>query len=285
MPSAVCISRGFSRGILTRLSPQVRGTINAPRHATKDTENADARPSRVLMRPGALTSTSKDAGITRAMAPTIASKAKASGTTSDVTAGKRKREVLVEVTGAANNNVKKSGGLVKGKAKEETMAEEAKSKSRPASRPLRKSLRTMVSTSGTNKVAGGSMISTRAVGDVLKERGKPVEKHPSGRTISSGAPLPSALNDAESERVFKKRHTGSLGTSRAQDDSHADVDKIAAELADIEEESVEKAQLWDDLDKDDWDDPMMVSEYVAEVCVYLKEVEVRMVILDQKNDN
>lgn len=284
----VCLSRGFACGILTRLALQVRRTTNAPRHATKDTENTNARPSRILTRSKALTATSQDASIARAMAPTIASKAKASGTTTDVTAGKRKREVLVEVTGAANNNGKKDVGLVKGKAKEETIGEGAKSKSRPASKPLRKSLRTMVvrpTASGTNRAASGSRTSTcaidKTIGDVSnKERGKPTacpEQHPSGRAISSGVPLSLSVND-ESERVFKKRHTGTLDMSSVQDDSQADADAVAAQLADIEEEPVGKAQLWDDLDKDDWDDPMMVSEYVAEICVYLKEVEVRLVI-------
>ena len=37
---------------------------------------------------------------------------------------------------------------------------------------------------------------------------------------------------------------------------------------------VEDDQDWDDLDRDDNDDPLMVSEYVVEIFNYLKEVEV-----------
>ena len=38
---------------------------------------------------------------------------------------------------------------------------------------------------------------------------------------------------------------------------------------------VEQDQEWDDLDRDDDDDPLMVSEYVVDIFNYLKAVEVR----------
>jgi G2/mitotic-specific cyclin 2 len=78
-------------------------------------------------------------------------------------------------------------------------------------------------------------------------------------------------------RVFKKRHTEkqTLGVeeSKALDESQAEVDTVAAEL--VEQVTSPSTELWDDLDAEDWDDPVMVSEYVVDVCVYLKQIEVR----------
>jgi hypothetical protein len=83
-------------------------------------------------------------------------------------------------------------------------------------------------------------------------------------------------------RVFKRRHTEkkelAVKGSETLDESQVDADKVAADL--VEEIAPPSVQLWDDLDAEDWDDPVMVSEYVAEVCVYLKQVEVRFLSLD-----
>ncbi|KAF8899794.1 cyclin-like protein [Gymnopilus junonius] len=79
-------------------------------------------------------------------------------------------------------------------------------------------------------------------------------------------------DEEEGQRVFKRRHTDEKPVihAKALDDSQVEADKVAAELEAVEPSDI---QLWDDLDADDWDDPVMVSEYVAEVCVYLKEIE------------
>jgi G2/mitotic-specific cyclin 1/2 len=74
--------------------------------------------------------------------------------------------------------------------------------------------------------------------------------------------------DEEVERISKRRHTD----DERVEDSQAEADKIAADLQATE---LSPIQLWDDLDAGDWDDPLMVSEYVTEVCDYLKEIEVR----------
>ncbi|KAF8970127.1 cyclin-like protein [Flammula alnicola] len=80
--------------------------------------------------------------------------------------------------------------------------------------------------------------------------------------------------DEETGRVFKRRHTDEKPVIHAKcvDDSQAEADKVASELEAVEPSS-SNVQLWDDLDAEDWDDPLMVSEYVADVCVYLKEIE------------
>lgn len=226
----------------------------------------------------------------RATAPTLASMAKTSALAKDNPIGKRKREVLVEVTGVINNNGKKSGGMVKGKAKElEEIGQEVVSKLKQASKPVRESLRTLAGpvATRTHRIATASTTSTKRTVEVLRntatqeagtDRGSPRPDQRLPIWVIPTCPL-SASDDAEAERVFKKRHTQSpIAIGGVQDDSQADADKIAAELVDIEEESEGKPQLWDDLDEGDWDDPTMVSEYVAEVCIYLKQIEVRIAL-------
>lgn len=60
------------------------------------------------------------------------------------------------------------------------------------------------------------------------------------------------------------------------DKSQVDVvddDKVAAELG---VDTPYGTQLWNDLDAEGCDDPVMVSEYFADICVYFKEIEVRV---------
>jgi G2/mitotic-specific cyclin 1/2 len=87
---------------------------------------------------------------------------------------------------------------------------------------------------------------------------------------------PSKEEDEESQRVFKKRHTErkAILPAKVPDDSQEEADKVAALLE--AEPLPSNGQLWDDLDEEDFDDPVMVSEYVVDVCVYLKEIEVRV---------
>ncbi|KAF8156984.1 cyclin-like protein [Crassisporium funariophilum] len=94
-------------------------------------------------------------------------------------------------------------------------------------------------------------------------------------SVASVASRAKHVEDEEVGRVFKKRHTDEKPTllkeTQIHDESQADADKVAAELE--PEQTSASAQLWDDLDAEDWDDPVMVSEYVVDVCVYLKELE------------
>ncbi|KDR72556.1 hypothetical protein GALMADRAFT_252687 [Galerina marginata CBS 339.88] len=86
------------------------------------------------------------------------------------------------------------------------------------------------------------------------------------------ASKPVKEEDEEVARVFKRRHTDEKPVLLAQvlDDSQAEADKVAAELEAVEPSG---SQLWEDLDAEDWDDPIMVSEYVVDICVYMKEIE------------
>lgn len=95
------------------------------------------------------------------------------------------------------------------------------------------------------------------------------------------------VDDAESSRVFKKRRT----SSESPDDIPAPVEddqlpndeelaaaQLAAEIESFanEPEADPETSQWDDLDADDADDPLMVSDYVVEIFDYLKQIEVRL---------
>lgn len=94
--------------------------------------------------------------------------------------------------------------------------------------------------------------------------------------------------EVEANRVFKKRRT----SSEAPEDPKEDVKEQAEaddQIPDIAERELQKhlqdiereaeadpnGTDWEDLDAEDADDPMMVSEYVNEIFDYLKVVEVR----------
>lgn len=94
--------------------------------------------------------------------------------------------------------------------------------------------------------------------------------------------------EVEANRVFKKRRT----SSEAPEDPKEDVKERAEagdQIPDIAERELQKhlqdiereaeadpnGPNWEDLDAEDADDPMMVSEYVNEIFDYLKVVEVR----------
>lgn len=230
-----------------------------------------------MTRSKAIAATSQDVRITRATAPALASKAKTSGTATDNPIGKRKRDVLVEVTGVANNAGNKGSGTVKGKAKAGGIGGGVGSKLMPASKSVRESLRSMAGpiARGTHRAGNIRTISTQATDKILKNAASKETVATIDQCPPPSTHPPLTSDDVEVGRIFKKRHTQSPVAIRGvQDDSRADEDKIAAELIDIEEESIGKPKLWEDLDKGDWDDPTMVSEYVADVCVYLKEIEV-----------
>lgn len=105
------------------------------------------------------------------------------------------------------------------------------------------------------------------------------------RRVSSTQAVAQVEDDAETNRVFKKRRTSSEAPEdpqaseeeRLHEESEAAAAAIAAELeayADAEPEADPEGSEWDDLDAEDADDPLMVSEYVVEIFKYMKEVEV-----------
>lgn len=81
-------------------------------------------------------------------------------------------------------------------------------------------------------------------------------------------------DDLEAERVFKKARTSSDAPEDAVQEQWADRHELDALEEEEEVEADPNGPDWDDLDQDDGDDPVMVSEYVVEIFEYFKKIEV-----------
>jgi hypothetical protein len=278
-----------------------RVTTRVTRSA-KDTENINARPSRLTTRAkaalaagGGAASTAVAAAATavntRATASTAASKAKSVPSitaTTEAAGAKRKRDVLVEVTGLVTNykgkTTSEAGGL-KGKEKDTTAATKtAKVAVKPSVKTGGVTLRRIPRSTSASTVTSISKTDTNGTAleqDEKMEVDDPLDVPPPA-PVASSKRLSRVVGEEDLGRVFKRRHTEkkelAVKGSETLDESQVDADKVAADL--VEEIAPPSVQLWDDLDAEDWDDPVMVSEYVAEVCVYLKQVEVRFLSLD-----
>ena len=266
--------------------------------SAKDAENINARPSRLTTRAksalaagsGASTAVAATAAITtRAIASTAASKTKsvASTTTTEAAGAKRKRDVLVEVTGLVTNHKGKSTGGLKGK--EKGVAGNTTAATRTTKAAVKSSVKTggvtlrrVPRSASESTVTSNSKTDTNGTAleqDEKMEVDDPLDVPPPPPVASSlsSKHLSRVVGEEDLGRVFKKRHTEkkelAVNELEILDESQVDVDKVASDL--VEEIAPPSAQLWDDLDAEDWDDPVMVSEYVVDVCVYLKQVEVR----------
>lgn len=258
----------------------MRRTIRVTR-STKDNENANGTTrasSRVASRAkSSVVSTGGNAGIAR---PTLSSKAKTTSSnepaSKEPTGTKRKREALLEVTTQVTN--RNAGGMAtsktEGKASLASAGAKARTTVKPSgSRSVRLPLgdvagrRERVVRAGSESAASSrtDTESASALESKTSDEKMEVDDVPTSLPKVQEENEATAHDDGEIERVFKRRHTGI-------EDSQADADRIAAELQATE---LSPIRLWDDLDAEDWDDPLMVSEYVEEVCDYLKEIEVR----------
>ena len=216
--------------------------------------------------------------------------AKASDTKVDLSAGKRKR-VLGEATGLMTNNKAK---VVAGKEKESGGSKEKfdgiviKSKSTTTTTPttVRQPLKPVGAAprrTRTALTATQPKVSEEVV-EVRDEDAMAVDEQPTATTrltgkstrLSHRAQVREQEDDAEATRVFKKRRTSSEPpVSEAQ----LFEEQVAADLealADAEPEADPEGDEWDDLDAEDADDPLMVSEYIVEIFQYMKEIEVRL---------
>ncbi|KAF9068858.1 cyclin-like protein [Rhodocollybia butyracea] len=265
---------------------------------TKDNENANAKPSRIMTRAKTQASSAL-AENARVTATTVASRAKSVETATEKTAVKRKREILGEVTELAAKP--KASGKGKEKItsgdKSTTSATAGKSKATTKSRaPLREV--------GTD--ARRSLRSTAAAGDrkalkpikegedrdeiIVDEPQVPAQSsrttepavfklipHSSEQAAPSSCGPASVNDDLDREPVFKKRITENEQGRQllTLDESQEEEERIAVELADVHGEDDENVALWDDLDAEDADDPLMASEYVHEIMQYMKELEIK----------
>lgn len=120
-------------------------------------------------------------------------------------------------------------------------------------------------------------------------------RKPSLSTAIRRNPLTQAERDeteAESNRVFKKRRTSSDPPEQHDEEDKEEVE-VEDQVRDIAEKELQKhlhaieheleadpdGAEWEDLDAEDADDPMMVSEYVNDIFEYLKVVEVSSLVL------
>ncbi|KAG6820919.1 hypothetical protein H0H93_009693 [Arthromyces matolae] len=239
--------------------PQLRRTTRLTRGTAKDNENANARP-RVSARVKAGSTDAPTARQSSATVP-LANKTKVDD---EKAVGKRKREVLVEVTGVSINNRKATDAKVK--EKEELKKVDVQVKPRVVEKP-----QTRFKPAPTQRVMGTG-VGTIASRATTTSRSRP--------PVFTRKPSMKAVDEEDHIRAAKRRHTEEV-IQGIHDESQAEADKIAAELIetddDVEAPKIpeEREQEWDDLDAGDSDDPMMVSEYIAEICDYLKMIELQ----------
>lgn len=236
---------------------------------------------------------------TRATAPTAASKAKAVAHQAEGNVGKRKREALAEVPTGANKS-KPSASGTKGKEKEGAVAKPTTTTTTTTAattttRVLRRA--GSAAPSGATRIAKATSVEPSTGTKKVLVRKVDV-KPPSAAAAKVFRDPPVAApsikeeeevkdeddDDAETRRANKRRHMDAIPEvlirpkREEPNDSQIEADKIAKELVKVEAESSfepkpEPQELWDDLDADDWDDPLMVSEYVKDVVIYWKEIE------------
>ncbi|KAF8828167.1 hypothetical protein HHX47_DHR4000489 [Lentinula edodes] len=276
---------------------------------TKDSENANAKPSRIMTRARTQAS-SLLAENARATATTVASRAKTVETGGEKTSVKRKREILGEVTESNSGKPKASAkGKEKATSGDKAGPTATASKSRLTSKTARAPLREVGGTASIQKplrskpVAGDRQILGIIKEDddrdevMIDETRAPAPLHATQPAIFKLVPQTSAhkdllprapaslRDDVDREPVFKKRITEDREDRQpvarvaprlptTLDDSQLDEDRIATELADVHEDE-DGAGLWDDLDADDAEDPFMAPEYVHEIMEYMKELEIR----------
>lgn len=256
----------------------------------------------------------KPPGLARATASTAATRAKSVGVAltkaEPATQIKRKREALGEVPKPPENKAKPTHvGLgptdLKGKERVKDIKEkfEGVVLKQTTTTTIRKPLRTVVdSSTTTTAVTTTTTRRTRNAGgsqtqplrplreddeDAMAVDPQPIVPVPSPKRFvaareaaRTGVPAASRVprrisrpkvddDDEEANRVFKKRRT----SSDIPDVFHEE--EIEEELAVKEDEEADpNGPYWDDLDAEDMDDPLMVSEYVVEIFEYLKGVEV-----------
>jgi len=282
------------------MSKQPRRTARTTR-STKDTENANARPSSRLItrtKPISTTTVPTKATSTVTTRPkTILTDAKPDATAPS----KRKRAALGEIAGPSNQNQK------------EKPINKRTTKDKPKEKfdgvVLKKSTITTTTTSTIRQplkaVTGGAPQSRKAIISVSEQVQQleqirediPVGSDPmaidlphrakaetletrSLRVVSSRKQVKPVdeVDEEESQRVVKKRRTSSDLPEEAQIVAHIPPEEVEEPVTNPKRSTTPEADpegdQWDDLDAEDADDPLMVSEYVNEIFAYLKEVEV-----------
>lgn len=240
-------------------------------------------------------------------AATAASKAKASDSkTTDPAAGKRKREALGEVTSLVTNNKGKGKAVVgkDGAVKEKFDGVVIKTRATTITSTATATRQPLKPASGASRKVTRTVTNVKpeqALDDVVEvhdEDAMAVDDQPAAATtlrrISTRKSTHSVASshrvkpqededDGEEAHVSKKRRTSSeapfspakVFEEELRQSSEANAADLEA-FADGELEADPEGDQWDDLDAEDADDPLMVSEYVVEIFNYMKEVEVSL---------
>jgi len=280
--------------------------VRTTRATAKNVENATARVTRLTTRsktvPAAATIAAKEPVFTRPPAAAAKGKSAAPEDPAPSAAVKTRRGALLEVTKLVTNNDAKgkARSTLKGKEKETSSVPE---KSKPVLVNVRKPLQettttrvaarrvtrsaTIIAHASTNKPQPTRQVGKRVVvpeapipeqlgpvSEEAQEKGQTTLNVPSSSLRKRSSNL--AEQTEELLRVSKRLHTETRDAPKPHDDSQEEVDRVAAALMqhDLQPESVATSQQWTDLDADDWEDPAMASEYITEICEYLKRVEV-----------
>ncbi|KAG1779499.1 cyclin-like protein [Suillus placidus] len=287
----------------------------------KDSENANARPSRIISRvkpPSTSVIPVPTATLqSRALGATAASRAKIGANDENkvdlALQGKRKREALGEVT---TKNINKNKATVtatkdgKGKGKEvapptketfDGVVIKAKSAIalRQISAPTRRTTRSAIApevkplkdvkeepvVNDEDAMAvddhppapePSRRVSTRRSGaNTQQVITQEVQRVQTARRTSSHLVLKAEpQEEVQDDRVFKKRRTSSDAPETDIDEQAQHEAEVAAVLdIDVAPEADPDGDEWDDLDAEDSDDPLMVSEYVVEIFKYMKLTE------------
>ncbi|KAF9068860.1 cyclin-like protein [Rhodocollybia butyracea] len=242
----------------------------------KDTENANARPSRINTRAKPPSSSSNNGAtfgvVGRAMGTTAASRAKIGpngDTKTDHPTSKRKREALGELTSLVSNNKPGLGGKGKDLKFDGVVINKSKTIRQP---------RTVASTrqSTTSTIVANSDVLSK-IPDLDDDNAMIID-HPSrsilpALTIPNLSPIPVTFHNLDKPR------TSSEAPEDAVVEQWSGVRHDELEVLDEEEEEEVEADPngphWEDLDQEDGDDPLMVSEYVVEIFDYFKQIEVQ----------
>lgn len=307
----------MSSNLPTRRVTRVTRTV-----VQKDSENANARPSRIVSRvkpPSTSTAPASTATLqSRALGATAASRAKVGANDENkvdpALQGKRKREALGEVTTKNINKNKAAATVAKdGKGKGKEVAAPTKEtfdgvviKAKPTL-PLRQTTTTTTRRTTRSAIAPEvkPLKDVKEDPEVNDEDAMAVDDHPpapeptrrvstrrSGantqqvithevqrvqttrRTSSHLVLKGEAQEDVREDRVFKKRRTSSEAPETDIDEQAQHEAEVAAVLdVNAIPEADPDGDEWDDLDAEDADDPLMVSEYVVEIFQYMKQTE------------
>ncbi|KAG7446809.1 A/B/D/E cyclin [Guyanagaster necrorhizus] len=268
----------------------VRRPVRTVRTVVKDIENATARASRIATRSKTISIAGKDDG--SVVAPSSKTKV-ADSMAEKAGVGKRKRGVLAEVSGP--NGPKTITMREKEKEGAKLNDSIAKPVLKPARQPLRTTVGARVAPVVNKETATRRKFTVASTNkEVLGHRRAISHSSAKGNKLVTVASTSQHLDavDEEAPRVFKRRYTTPKGSpppsprvalppveveaevetqQTIQDESQVEAERVAAHLEELAEEDDD----WDDLDAEDHDDPLMVSEYVVEVCQYMKDVEAK----------